>query len=125
MKKVLKIAGYSIGGLVLVVVILLSYVSFAFPKVSAAPHMTVELTPERIARGKYLATNVLGCVECHSERDWKKFAGPLKTGTIGKGGEKFTHETANFPGEIYSRNITPYNLKHWTDGEIYRLITTG
>ena len=30
-----------------------------------------------------------------------------------------------FPGKFYSRNITPFNLKNWTDGEIFRTITTG
>jgi hypothetical protein len=30
-----------------------------------------------------------------------------------------------FPGVFYSKNITPYGLKDWTDGEIYRAITTG
>ena len=30
-----------------------------------------------------------------------------------------------FPGEVYAPNITPAALKDWTDGELYRVITTG
>ncbi|MEO8398598.1 MAG: c-type cytochrome, partial [Ignavibacteriaceae bacterium] len=29
------------------------------------------------------------------------------------------------PGTIYSKNITPYNLGKWTDGEIIRAVTQG
>jgi len=52
------------------------------------------------------------------------YAGPLKKETYGGGGEKFGKEIA-FPGTIYSRNITPAGLSSWTDGEIFRAITTG
>jgi mono/diheme cytochrome c family protein len=40
------------------------------------------------------------------------------------GGEQFLRDYG-FPGNFYSRNITPYALKDWTDGEIYRTITEG
>jgi mono/diheme cytochrome c family protein len=45
-------------------------------------------------------------------------------GTEGKGGERFDQKMG-FPGVFYSKNITPANLKDWTDGEIFRAITTG
>jgi mono/diheme cytochrome c family protein len=48
----------------------------------------------------------------------------LKTGTLGKGGEDFGPEMG-FPGKYYSRNLTPTNLGNWTDGEIFRAITSG
>ncbi len=125
MKKILKYAGYAAGVIVAVVIGIVGYLNLAFPKVSPAPSMTIEATPERLTRGEYLVNHVVGCIDCHSTRDWSKFAGPIIPGTEGKGGEKFDKETANFPGTLYSKNITPYNLKHWTDGELYRLITTG
>lgn len=103
---------------------LLSYVKIALPNVGAAPDIKVEVTPERVARGSYLANSVLVCMDCHSTRDWAKFSGPIAPGTLGKGGEKFD-QSFGFPGVYYSRNITPYGIKDWTDGEIYRLITTG
>jgi len=125
MKKALKIAGYIVGAIVLIVIGLIMYLNLAFPKVSPALAITIEATPERLERGKYLVNHVVGCIDCHSTRDWTKFAGPITPGTEGKGGEKFDKVTANFPGTIYSKNITPHNLKNWTDGELYRLITTG
>ncbi|MCK9408310.1 MAG: cytochrome c [Bacteroidetes bacterium] len=125
MKKAFKIAGYVVGVIVLVAAGLVIYLSTAFPKVSPAQTMTIESTPERLERGKYLAHHVAGCIDCHSTRDWTKFAGPIIPGTEGKGGDKFDEALAGLPGTIYAQNITPFYLKRYTDGELYRLITTG
>jgi cytochrome c2 len=43
---------------------------------------------------------------------------------LGKGGQLFGHDEG-LPGDIYAPNLTPFNLRKWTDGEIYRAITTG
>jgi mono/diheme cytochrome c family protein len=67
---------------------------------------------------------VAGCVDCHSSRDFTRFGGPVVEGTIGKGGEKFGEEIG-LPGNFYAPNITPFHLKDWSDGEIYRAITSG
>lgn len=125
MNRMMKIAAMIVGGVVFVVVCAVAYLSLAFPKVSPPIDMTIEATPARLERGAYLVNHVVGCIDCHSTRDWSKFAGPIIPGTEGKGGEKFDKETANFPGTIYAGNITPHNLRNWTDGELYRLITTG
>jgi mono/diheme cytochrome c family protein len=101
-----------------------SYVKFALPNVGAAPELTVELTSERIQRGEYLANHVTVCMDCHSSRDWSIYSAPIAPGTLGMGGEYFGQEMG-FPGKFYSRNITPSNLRNWTDGEIFRVITTG
>ncbi|HMY47643.1 MAG TPA: cytochrome C, partial [Leptospiraceae bacterium] len=86
MKKiVLIVLGLIVGS----VVGLLGYVRFALPNVGPAPVMTIESTPERVERGKYLANHVTVCIDCHSTRDWSKFSGPLVPGAIGKGGELF------------------------------------
>lgn len=124
MKKAGKIIIYAVLALVVIIGSLLSYVKFALPNVGEAPDLKIELTPERVERGKYLAMNVAVCIDCHSTRDWSKFSGPIDANSIGAGGEKFD-EAAGIPGTIYSPNITPYNLKSWTDGEIFRAITTG
>ena len=125
MKKWLKIVGYIVAGFVLIIVGLIGYLKLAYPKVSPPQTLTIHSTPEMIARGEYLANHVSVCIDCHSQRDWAKFSGPVLEGTFGKGGEKFDREGAGVPGVFYSRNLTPYNLKDWTDGEIYRMITTG
>ncbi|HEV2832222.1 MAG TPA: c-type cytochrome [Hanamia sp.] len=101
-----------------------SYVKFIMPNVDDAPDLHIAITPERVQHGNYLANHVTLCMDCHSTRDWKKFAGPMVEGTQGKGGEFFGKEMG-FPGTFYSKNLTPFNLKDWTDGEIFRAITTG
>ncbi|MBL7765109.1 MAG: c-type cytochrome [Chitinophagaceae bacterium] len=124
MKKVLKVLGYLLLIIVVLLAGLITYVKMALPNVGPAENLTVELTPERIARGKYLAHSVTVCMDCHSTRDWSKFSGPLVPNTLGKGGEKFD-QTFGFPGVYYSKNITPAGIKDYTDGELYRAITTG
>jgi hypothetical protein len=124
MKKFFKILAYILLGFLLVICILLGYVKFALPNVGKAPVMKVELTPERIERGRYLANSVTVCMDCHSTRDWSKFAGPPLPGTTGKGGERFGPEFG-FPGVYYSKNITPFGITRYTDGELFRVITTG
>lgn len=124
MKKVGKIIVYVVIAVVILVGGALSYVKVALPNVGDPPNIKVELTPERIKRGKYLANHVTVCIDCHSTRHWTKFSGPLDTNGIGTGGEKFDHNIG-FPGEVYVPNITPHNLGKWTDGEIYRAITSG
>jgi mono/diheme cytochrome c family protein len=124
MKKILLVLS-----IILIVVIVaiggaLTYVSIALPNVGEPPQLRVEATPERIERGKYLATAVTVCVDCHSTRDWSKFSGPIIPGTEGKGGERFD-QTVDFPGVYYSRNITPSGISRYTDGELFRVITTG
>lgn len=110
--------------IVLLVTVVASYVKFGMPHLAAAPDLTVDRSPERIARGEYLANHVSVCVDCHSTRDWSRFSAPILPGTLGKGGEYFG-EQLGFPGKFYAKNITPAHLKNWTDGEIFRTITTG
>ncbi len=63
-------------------------------------------------------------MDCHSTRDFSLFAAPPKKGTEGMGGDRFD-ETMGFPGVYYAKNITPAGIAGYTDGELYRLITTG
>lgn len=109
---------------VLVIIIGVLYIKAALPNVGDAPTLQVSLSTERIKHGEYLANHVAVCIDCHSTRDWDRFSGPIKTGTLGMGGQYFGEEEG-FPGTFYSKNITPANLKDWTDGEIFRTITTG
>ena len=124
MKKLLKIVGALVLLLVLVIVGAITYVSKALPNVAVRPDVEVDITPERVLRGEYLANSVCVCMDCHSQRDWNIFGAPIKAGTFAGGGEKFDR-SMQFPGEFYSKNITPFALGTWTDGEIYRAITSG
>lgn len=124
MKKVFKILGILVGIVVLLIIGGYIYLNTAFPKVDPPKNIKVESTPERIARGEYLANHVTVCIDCHSERDWTKFAGPIKPGTEGSGGEIFD-EKIGFPGKVTTKNLTPANLGAWSDGELIRAITCG
>lgn len=124
MKKVFKVAIIIILFIIVAVSGIAIYVKTALPNVGAATDIKVDITPERVARGKYLANSVTICMDCHSQRDWAQYAGPIIEGTFGGGGEKFSKESG-FPGTLYSKNITPYGLHTWTDGEIFRAVTSG
>ena len=125
MKKFLKIIGISAGVLVAVFIVFIVYFNITFPKTSPPSNVKVEITPERITRGQYLANHVTGCMDCHSRRDFTKFAGPVIVSTRGGGGEKYDEVNVGVPGTIYSLNITPFGIGNWTDGEIIRAVTTG
>ncbi|HKP32161.1 MAG TPA: c-type cytochrome [Chitinophagaceae bacterium] len=124
MRKLFKVLGIILIIIVLAVVGVASYVKLALPNVGDAPQLQVEKTPERIARGEYLANHVMICMDCHSTRNWNEFSAPPVPGTLGKGGDVFD-KAAGFPGTYYAANITPAGIGQWTDGEIFRAITTG
>jgi mono/diheme cytochrome c family protein len=80
-----------------------------------------------LERGEYLTTHVAGCVDCHSQRDFTKFSGPVVPGSEGGGGFMFD-EKMGLPGKIYGRNITPDNetgIGTWTDEDIIKALTQG
>jgi hypothetical protein len=124
MKRIFKVLFIILLFIIIAIAGVALYVKTALPNVGAAPDIKVDITPERVARGKYIANYVSICMDCHSQRDWNYYAGPIKDGTFGGGGEKFSREMG-FPGDIYSKNITPHGLHNWTDGEIFRAVTSG
>lgn len=119
-----KIVFWTLMLLVLFVAGGMMYIKFALPNVGPAPEMSVEATPQRIERGKYLANHVTVCIDCHSKRDWSRFSGPPIEGTFGMGGDLFDQKYG-FPGSYYAKNITPAGISGYTDGELFRVITTG
>jgi mono/diheme cytochrome c family protein len=124
MKKALKILGILLVIIIVAVAGIAAYVKLALPNVGDAPNITVQATPERIKRGEYLANHVMVCMDCHSTRNFNEFSAPPVPGTLGKGGDVFDTKMG-FPGTFYAPNITPAGIGNWTDGEIFRAITTG
>lgn len=112
------------GIIILAIAAMAGYLKFMLPNVSAAPDLKAEAAADRIANGKYLANHVAVCMDCHSTRDWSRLTAPPIEGTLGKGGEYFGPEMG-FPGKYYSKNLTPAYLGKWSDGEIFRAITSG
>ena len=124
MKKLLKYVGYILAIIVVAIAGLLAYVKIALPDVDEAENLRIDYTQERIERGRYLANTVTVCMDCHSKRDWSKFSGPLAEGTLGMGGDRFD-QSLGMPGVFYAKNITPAGISRYSDGELFRLITSG
>ena len=122
MKTLLKI----VAGLVVLLLVVAAcgygYLMFAYPKAPPPTNVKFDTSPERLARGKYLADHVVGCTTCHTERDWTKFSGPIKAERLGAGGQVFNLGPA---GTLISPNITPAAIGSWTDGEFLRAVTQG
>ncbi len=123
-RKILKTVLIVVLSLVVLVACAAAYIVTFLPNTGKPEELTIERTPERIERGKYLANNVAACMDCHSARDYSLYAAPVKEGAFGAGGDRFD-QSMGFPGVFYSRNLTPYALGNWTDGELFRAITTG
>lgn len=115
---------YTIIVLIVFIAGAIAYITIFLPNVGKPEDIKIVSTPERIEHGKYLATAVMVCMDCHSTRDWSKYSGPPTPGTLGQGGDRFD-QSVGFPGVFYARNITPAGIGNWTDGEIFRAITTG
>ena len=124
MGKGLRYLIYIAGILIGTILIIIGYISFYLPKAEAAPDIKVDINELQVERGKYLANHVMLCMDCHAVRDFSLFAGPPTPGTLGGGGDVFD-QNMGFPGRFVSRNLTPFALSDWTDGEIFRAITTG
>jgi mono/diheme cytochrome c family protein len=100
------------------------YFNVIMPRDIPVPEMTLSTDSETVERGRYLAMHVAVCMDCHSTRNWDYYSGPIVPGSLGRGGELFDEESG-LPGVMMSKNITPYALGDWSDGELFRAITGG
>ncbi len=122
-----KVFVASLAVLLLLVLGAVGFVLGGRPRSRPASTQKVAVTPEKLARGRYLAENVSVCFHCHSQPDMSLFATPPKPGTLGGGGLCMGPEMG-FPGTMCMSNITPdaeTGLGQWTDGEIIRAIREG
>lgn len=103
------------------------YIRYALPKIPPVPEIVINHQDSSLLRrGEYLAEHVSICVDCHSPRDINYFSWPNVKGQKGAGGPFLSQKLGyTFPGESFTPNITPANLGNWSDGELYRLLTTG
>lgn len=114
-------------GVVLAVAISLTigWRPFLGPRARPLTARKFEATPERLARGRYLANAVSGCTYCHSEHDWKADADPIIEGKLGAGQ---VFPLAGLPGTVVASNITPDSATgagSWTDDQLARAIREG
>jgi mono/diheme cytochrome c family protein len=95
------------------------------PRVRPVTSRRFESTPQRLERGRYLATSVAGCLGCHSEHDWKSHGAPEIPGTTGAGE---VMPFPDLPGRVVASNITSdpeTGVGAWTDDELARAIREG
>jgi mono/diheme cytochrome c family protein len=103
------------------------YIRYTLPKIPPVPKIVINHgDTSLLRRGEYLANHVAICVDCHSPRDVNYFSWPNIKGQLGAGGPFLSQKLGyTFPGVSFTPNITPANLGDWSDGELYRLLTTG
>ncbi len=121
LKRLLRIVGVVLVGLVVIVLVgaggLWANAQRRLLQTHAnpVPNVTVERTPEEIARGAYLASSLTGCVGCHATEPYVERpvldGKPFDLGPI---------------ASLYAPNLTPGGrLKDWSDGEVIRAIREG
>lgn len=88
---------------------------------------TIDRTPDRVARGRYLVEHVAECLPCHSPRDWTKPYGPVMPGLVGSGGAPLGADVG-VPGVAVPGNLTPdptTGLGQVSDGAVLRALREG
>lgn len=120
----LVVGGAAAGGV--------AWVTAFYPDVRPASRRTIEASPARLARGRYLAETVATCTACHSRRDFAWLGLPVVGRPGGGWGDRrrggLPMDIEGLPGAIYPRNITPdreTGLGRWSDGEVVRAIREG
>jgi hypothetical protein len=96
------------------------------PRSRPLTYRAFERTPERWARGKYLAENVSVCMDCHSPHDWTKHDAPIVPGMEGAGEDMSLLK--GLPGTVVAPNLTPdpeTGTGTWSDDALARAIREG
>jgi mono/diheme cytochrome c family protein len=98
---------------------------FIGPKSRALTERRFEATPDRLARGKYLAENVTGCFACHTKLDRNDPAGSYASAAKRGGGASMEADGEPW---LVAPNITPdreTGVGAWTDDQLARAIREG
>jgi mono/diheme cytochrome c family protein len=98
--------------------------SAVLPRARPLTDVTFEATPARLARGRYLAENVLMCIRCHSEPDSSVPGLPPRAGREGAG--RIVWEDDGF--RMVAPNLTPDSATgagSWSDDALARAIREG
>jgi mono/diheme cytochrome c family protein len=94
------------------------------PKARPLTNVHIEATAERLERGRYLVEARLGCVFCHTERDWKAPGAPSRTDRLGAG---VVWEVEGMPW-LTAPNLTPdpeTGIGNASDDAILRAMREG
>jgi mono/diheme cytochrome c family protein len=123
--------GNAVGIAVLVLVGVIVAITFTIgwrPLIGAkkrtVTNRTFASTPQRLARGKYLVEDVMGCFGCHTDADWSKPGAPPIAGREGSG---HIFSDQNLPW-LVAPNITSdkeTGAGNWSDDTLARAIREG
>jgi hypothetical protein len=95
------------------------------PKARPLTSRTFERTPQRLERGRYIATALSGCMYCHSRHDWAAAGTPIIPGSECAGD---VQPESDLPGRVVAPNLTPdteTGAGTWTDDQLARAIREG
>ncbi len=98
---------------------------FIGPKARTLTSRNFERTPQRLERGRYIATALSGCLYCHSPHQWNAAGDPIVAGMEGAGEEL---PYGGLPGRIVAPNLTPdaaTGAGNWSDDQLARAIREG
>jgi mono/diheme cytochrome c family protein len=126
-KKILLILGSLLLGVLVLGGAGIAWLFLRKPAMALAPEIRVAMTPERIARGRYIYDSVADCGGCHSQRDFSRVGGPQVDSGRGRG-NVMSDLVKGLPGQVVAPNITPdreTGIGAWTDGEKIRAIREG
>lgn len=130
MNRFLKITLAVIAGLVVVLAVAITatigWRPFIGPRTRPLTNRVFERTPERLARGKYIAESVSACVDCHSPHDWTKHDSPIPPGMEMSGEDMSILK--GLPGRVVAPNLTPdmeTGAGSWSDDALARAIREG
>jgi mono/diheme cytochrome c family protein len=120
MNRVIKGLCLGVGGLALAA----GYFVARPPRSASPKEIRVPVTPETVARGKYLYEVVADCDGCHGERNWGMQLAPVV-----RSGAGFTFPAEmGLPGKVTAPNISSdpvAGIGAWSDGEKLRAIREG
>jgi len=129
MKKTGKVAGLVglcvAALLAIAITFTIGWRPFVGPRARPLTSRTFTPTPERLARGRYLAEDVAGCMACHSPHDWTKHDDPIPAGMEGAGAP---FPFASLPGAVVAPNLTSdrkTGAGSWSDDQLARAIREG
>ena len=111
--------------LIVAITLTIGWRPFLGSKKRATTNRQFESTPQRLERGRYLATALLGCTTCHTPRDFTKHGAPAVAG-MDFAGQSI--DLVGFPGHIVASNISPdkeTGAGNWSDDQIARAIREG
>jgi Cytochrome c len=111
--------------LAIVIPVTIGWRPFLGPKARPLTNRTFERTPQRLERGRYIATALSGCSYCHTPHNWSAPGTPYLENMEGAGGI-LPYE--GVPGRIVAPNLTPdreTGAGRWTDDQFARAIWEG